>query len=72
MRAADHGCQILARFLSDSILYVSYFLTDNVVIQLTRRAGIGPLLLMAARGSAVDLLNSINDRKRKKTRTKKA
>ena len=38
MRAADRGCQILARFFVDNILYVSYFLTDNVVIQLTLSA----------------------------------
>ena len=35
MRPKDSGCQIVLRLFIDSILYVSYFLTDNVVIQLT-------------------------------------
>jgi hypothetical protein len=38
MRATDHGCQILSRFFVDSMLYVGYFPTDNVVIQLTLSA----------------------------------
>jgi hypothetical protein len=48
MRATDHGWQIVSRFFVDSVLYVSYFLTDNVAIQLTPvGAGIGPRLLTA-------------------------
>ena len=47
MRPKDSGCQIVLRFFIDSILDVSYFLTDNVVIQLTPSAlasGVPPLL----------------------------
>jgi hypothetical protein len=43
MLATDHNCQILLYVFIDSSLYVSYFLTDNVVIQLTPvGAGIWP------------------------------
>jgi hypothetical protein len=47
MRPKDSGCQIVLRFFIDSILDVSYFPTDNVVIQLTlsiAASGVPPLL----------------------------
>ena len=63
MRVIDHNCQIPSFFI-DSILYVSCFLTANVVILLTLSAL--DRARWRPRGRALYLLNLIYDRKKEK------
>jgi hypothetical protein len=68
MRATHYDCQILSRVFIDSILYVGYGQAGRNSTHAIS-AGIGAAPADGLEGSAVDLLNSINDSEKEKVKS---